>query len=117
MFCENCGKEVSSYQYYCANCGHGTGSEHTTRQITSVSSYLPQAILATLFCCMPFGIVAIVYAANVQSRASIGDYEGARINSDKAKMWCWVSFWLGAVPGILYLLWVMFVVVLGAVGC
>src|SRR5207237_6484686 len=32
-----------------------------------VPSYLVQSILATLFCCMPFGIVAIVYAAQVSS--------------------------------------------------
>ncbi|NER07984.1 MAG: CD225/dispanin family protein [Okeania sp. SIO3C4] len=34
----------------------------------NVPSYLTQAILITVFCCLPFGIVAIVYAAQVNSR-------------------------------------------------
>ncbi|WP_257999941.1 CD225/dispanin family protein [Fischerella thermalis] len=30
-------------------------------QSRNVPTYLPQAILTTVFCCLPFGIVAIVY--------------------------------------------------------
>jgi hypothetical protein len=64
-----------------------------------IPTYLVQAILTTIFCCMPFGIVAIVYAAQVDSKLSVGDYEGARRSSDSAKMWCWVSVgvWVAAV--------------------
>ena len=35
------------------------------------------AILATLCCCVPTGIVAIVYAARVDNKRSSGDLQGA----------------------------------------
>lgn len=65
-----------------------------------IPNYLVQAILCTLFCCVPFGIVAIVYAAQVNEKANRGYYSEARVASDKARTWCWLSFILGiiAVP-------------------
>jgi hypothetical protein len=55
-------------------------------------TYLAQAILVTLFCCLPFGIVAIVYAAQVDSRWASGDIQGAKSASDNAKLWSWIGF-------------------------
>ncbi|HEX3998914.1 MAG TPA: CD225/dispanin family protein [Pirellulales bacterium] len=49
-------------------------------------NYLVPAILSTICCCLPFGIVAIVYAAKVNGKLAAGDYEGARRSSDSAKM-------------------------------
>jgi len=66
-----------------------------------IPSYLAQAILTTLCCCLPFGIVAIVFAAQVKSKISVGDYEGARRSSDSARMWCWIAFGLGLVSNII----------------
>ena len=60
-----------------------------------VPSHLVWAILTTLFCCLPFGIVAIVYASQVSSKLAAGDIEGATEASGKAKTWCWVSFGVG----------------------
>jgi hypothetical protein len=56
-----------------------------------IPSYLWQSIIATLFCCMPFGIVAIVYAAKVDSLLAVQDYLGAQSASDSAKIWVGVS--------------------------
>lgn len=69
-----------------------------------IPNYLAQAIPCTLFCCLPFGIVAIVQAAQVNTKLSLGDYAGAQKSSDQAKMWCWISFALGliATPFIIY---------------
>ena len=69
----------------------------------AVSSHLVFAILATLFCCLPFGIVAIVYAAQVNGRLQAGDYNGAVDMSKKAAMWCWVSFGIGLAGTLAYL--------------
>ena len=52
-----------------------------------VSNYLVQAILVTIFCCLPFGIVAIVFAAQVNGKLAAGDYAGAVQTSNQAKMW------------------------------
>ncbi len=57
----------------------------------NIPSYLWQSIVATLFCCMPFGVVAIVYAAKVDSLLAVGDYVGAQSASDSAKTWVGVS--------------------------
>jgi hypothetical protein len=55
------------------------------------------AILATVFCCLPTGIVSIIYAAQVNGKLQAGDYAGAQEASRNAKTWCWVSFGLGMV--------------------
>lgn len=70
----------------------------------SVPNYLVQSILVTIFCCWPFGIPAIVFAAQVNSKLAQGDYHGAVDASSKAKMWSWISFGLGLTVGLLYLL-------------
>jgi Interferon-induced transmembrane protein len=67
-----------------------------------VPNYLPQAILTTLFCCLPFGVVAIVYAAQVNSKLQAGDYEGAMQASKNARTWCWASFGTGLAVMVLY---------------
>ncbi|MBF1991021.1 CD225/dispanin family protein [Fischerella thermalis] len=73
-------------------------------QSRNIPTYLPQAILTTLFCCLPFGIVAIVYAAQVSSKLSAGDYEGAMQASKNAKIWCWASFGSGLAVIVIYIL-------------
>ena len=52
-----------------------------------VPSHLVWAILATLFCCLPAGIVSIVYAAQVNGKLTAGDLEGALRASNSAKTW------------------------------
>ena len=67
----------------------------------NVPTYLAQSILVTIFCCMPFGIVAIVYSAQVNSKLKAGDYAGAVECSNKAKTWGWVSFGIGLAIGLI----------------
>jgi hypothetical protein len=63
----------------------------------SVPNYLVPAILVTILCCWPLGIPAIVFAAQVNGKLNQGDYAGALAASQKAKMFCWISFGLGLV--------------------
>jgi hypothetical protein len=60
-------------------------------------TYLSQAILMTIFCCGLFGIISIVYAAQVAGRLEVGNIEGAWVASKKARYWAWVAFWVGLV--------------------
>ena len=62
-----------------------------------IPNYLVPAILVTIFCCWPFGIPAIVFAAKVDGMVSRGDIAGALDSSNKAKTWAWVSFGSGLV--------------------
>jgi hypothetical protein len=66
-----------------------------------VPNYLWQSIVITLCCCLPFGIVAIVYAAQVKSKVSVGDIAGAQASSSKAKMWCWIGFGVGLLVNVI----------------
>ena len=109
-FCPNCGTQLDDSAVFCPNCGQrckldepaaspSPGAQQTTpttQQPTSSAqqtasrgqcpdSYLLFAILTTLFCCLPFGIVAIVKAASVSSKYQSGDYEGAVQASNDAK--------------------------------
>lgn len=68
----------------------------------SIPNYLPQAIGVTICCCLPAGIVAIVYAAQVNGKVSSGDLAGAREASNNARTWAWVSFGLGILSGVIY---------------
>lgn len=67
-----------------------------------VPNHLVWAILTTLFCCLPLGVVSIVYAAQVDGRRAAGDVAGAQEASRKAVWWAWASAL--SLP-ILLLLW------------
>ena len=66
----------------------------------NASNYLVPAIFCTLCCCLPTGIVALVYAAQANSKLAVGDIAGATAASRSAQIWCWVSFALGALSGL-----------------
>ena len=67
----------------------------------SIPNHLVGAILTTLFCCLPFGIVSIVYASSVNGKLAAGDTAGAKMASDKANTWMWVSFGVGIVVNLI----------------
>jgi hypothetical protein len=60
------------------------------------------AILATILCCLPAGIPAIVYAAQVNGKLQAGDLAGAQAASKNAKMWCLISAGLGLGVGLIW---------------
>ncbi len=80
-----------------------------------VPNHLVWAILATLFCCLPAGIVAIVYAAQVDGKLASGDYAGAVEASNNASMWSWISFGSIFVIIILYVMLIAFAGIAGSV--
>lgn len=80
----------------------------TAGYLPKVPNYLVQAILVTLFCCVPLGIVSIIYAAQVNGKVALGDIEGARRTSRSAKNWALLSFGVGLVITVG---WVIFLIV------
>ncbi len=62
------------------------------------------AILSTIFCCMPFGIVAIIYAARVDSEWAQGLHQQAIDSSSKAKKWSIISLVSALIFIALYIL-------------
>ncbi len=63
-------------------------------------TYLVWAIIATVCCCTPLGIVAIIYAANIKNAYYRGDYMMAQRNSSRAQAWIIAAIVLGilAIP-------------------
>ncbi len=82
--------------------GQGVATPYSITPVTNVPvpTYLVWAILVTLFCFLPTGIVAIVYASQVSSKLQAGDIAGAREASNKAKMWTIISAVAGVVLAI-----------------
>ena len=110
MFCPFCGEEVPTGSRTCASCGQTApaGGLRTDPVATpdgaEPANYLIQAIVVTLCCCLPFGIVAIVYAARVNPKIQAGDLAGARSDSKSALTWIWLSAIFGFIIQVLFLL-------------
>jgi Interferon-induced transmembrane protein/GYF domain 2 len=75
-----------------------------------IPNYLWQSIVATIFCCWPLGIPAIVYAAKVDGLKARGDIQGALAASKNAKTWCWVA------AGSWLVLIVIYIAIFGLIG-
>ncbi|MFS8615478.1 MAG: CD225/dispanin family protein [Solitalea sp.] len=73
-------------------------------------NWLVESILVTILCCLPFGIVGIIYAAGVNSKYDAGNYADALESSRQAGKWTKIGFFVGIAVILLY---VLFVVVLG----
>ena len=62
-------------------------------------NYLVWAILCTILCCLPLGIVSIVYAAKVDGLYSSGDFDGAQEAADNGIGFVFARFDLIVVIG------------------
>ena len=125
MYCTNCGAQNDANATRCANCGnvlqrietpgYDTPTSPQFQAEASIPNYLVPAILTTLFCCLPAGIVSIVYAAQVDGKVATGDRVGALQSSANAKAWAWISFGAGFIliglPVVLFII----ITVIGAV--
>ena len=113
MFCPKCGCEVSPNDAVCAKCGSPLSSQ-VQAAAPAVPNHLVGAILVTLFCCLPFGIVSIVYAASVNGKVASGDIEGAQVASQKAMKWLKIAFVSGIIVQVLNVLHVFLTLSAGA---
>ena len=135
MFCPQCGAANADNTAQCTQCGTplqpvqayvppppapSTGPAGVPPPPYTgepIPNYLWQSIVCTvlgLMCCLslPFGIVAIVFSTQVNSKLAYGDIAGAKDSSNKAKIFCWISIGIFGVVGIVYMLFV----ILGVVG-
>ena len=115
MFCPQCGANNADNAVVCVQCGRNLQPTVAPTPLpvtgtvmppsgTTVPNYLVFAILTTVFCCLPTGIPAIIYAAQVNGKLLAGDYAGAQAASNNAKIWCWVSFGIGLVGTLFWIL-------------
>lgn len=120
-FCNQCGQPVEGNSSFCTNCGAPVQPETQPQEPQPTAqqpqpqpvqqqpagpkpkNFLALSILATLFCCLPFGIPAIIFSAQVDSNWNAGRYQEARDASRKAKTWMLVSVGIGAFFIIAYI--------------
>jgi hypothetical protein mkanA1_03882 len=76
-------------------------------------NYLALAIISTIFCCLPFGVVSIVYATQVESLYLQGRYEEAVDKSNKAFKWAIAAAATIAAIMMLYVLILLIIMNLG----
>lgn len=76
-------------------------------------NHLVWAILSTIFCCLPFGVVSIVYATQVESLYLQGRYEEAVDKSNKAFKWAIAAAATVAAIMMLYVLILLIIMILG----
>lgn len=83
------------------NSPYDTGAAAPLGPAPTIKNYLVESILVTLCCCIPLGIVAIVYASQVNSKIATGDYQGAQKSADSAKMWCLIGLACGVIGNLI----------------
>jgi ABC-type Fe3+ transport system permease subunit len=64
-------------------------------------NYLVWAILTTVMCCLPLGVVSLVYSNKVAGLWSQGRYAEAQEASNNAKKWAIISAIVGAVVAVI----------------
>ena len=110
MFCKKCGQQIDDGANFCEYCGADQRPAPEAEPEASVwqpsqpepnsqplyntlpeaggvkgTAYIVWSILVTLFCCLPLGIPAIVFAAKIDNCNAQGDFAGAAENARKSK--------------------------------
>ncbi|HEY2738752.1 MAG TPA: CD225/dispanin family protein [Thermoanaerobaculia bacterium] len=68
---------------------------------SDIPDLLVWSILVTVFCCLPGGIISIIFASKANSAKRMGDFEAARLAAKQAKTWLTVSVVAGLLLGLL----------------
>lgn len=116
MFCKNCGAELPDNTHFCTNCGFDQTAPYTPYANfgrmnddfdRKPSSNLALAVIVTVLCCIPFGIISIIYASKVDSAWTVGRHEEARMYSRKARNW---AIWGAALTLLFYVVYIILIV-------
>jgi hypothetical protein len=107
VYCPTCGANNADNAAVCVQCGR---TLNAMVPAVAVPNYLVFAILVTVFCCLPTGIAAIIYAAQVNNKLQVGDIAGAQQASKNAKMWVLISVGAALLLMCAYILFIVLTV-------
>ena len=119
MYCPNCGAQNTDDASFCAGCGKPLAKPAgappppltpppppPTSAAGSagppVPNYLVWSILMTIFCCLPVGVAAIIFSAQVNGKLAAGDRAGAERASKTAKILIFVGAGVGLLGAIIW---------------
>jgi hypothetical protein len=96
VYCTSCGNELPPGARECGSCAQPVPHFPAPPKIPN---YLVFSIVASVCCCPPFGLVALFFSAQVNTKLAIGDIAGAQMSSRRAKTWVIVAVVAAAVTG------------------
>lgn len=129
--CSKCGAELRPGAKFCSNCGASQaevaraenfepapaeGSTSVAVQAAAgspppppvkadpprkISNTLIKSIIATVCCCVPFGVVGIIYAAKADAFLRQGDLAAAADACKKADLWSTLAIGVGLTVNVL----------------
>lgn len=67
-----------------------------------IQNWLIPSIIATVLCCLPAGVVGIVYASQVNGKLARGDIAGAQKSANNARLWTIISVIVGLIAIVIY---------------
>lgn len=115
MYCPSCGAQNPDDAVFCSGCGKklqpaGGGQQGgAVRQdqpggpaAPNMLYYMLGAIGATILCCPPVGIAAIVFAVLINSKATAGDLEGAQKAAKTSMILSIVAAGLGLIGWLMF---------------
>jgi hypothetical protein len=114
MNCPRCNEINNENALYCSRCGGRLAPyEQTTPSVVGdgaeFNDHLVGSILATLFCCWPLGVPAIVFAAIAKSKYETGDIPGAQKAAGTADGFLWASFLLGLLTTVISIIVILII--------
>ena len=63
-------------------------------------------VLSVIFCCLPHGLISLIFALQVNNKAAAGDLQGAMNAAKQAKLWAIISI-------VVSLIWLVVALVFG----
>ena len=103
MYCRSCGTENADDAKTCTACGAVlTNPFQTTTPVSTggegkPNNYLVWAVISNICCCPIFGVVAVIYAAQVDALWNTGDRAGAVLASKNAFKWVCIAIGVGVL--------------------
>ena len=76
------------------------------------ANHIGKAICSTIFCCPPFGVVAIIKASRVNRLYDQGRYDAAEGHSRSANKWANIAIRVGLGIALFYFIYFLIIIVL-----
>ena|SRR6267143_1502066 len=73
------------------------------------------SVVSFLACCIPHGLISLIFALQVDKKSAAGDLEGAANSAKQAKMWAWISIIIAIAGFVIALVFGLFGAVLSVI--